>query len=242
MRIAFISDIHGNLAALEAVFEDIDKNRIDSIVCLGDIIGYGPDPAACVRQVSARCLVSLMGNHEAMLVYAGLEGMPEGVTEPLRLAGEQLSAEELAWIQQMPLVAGLDPVTAVHGRLDHPERFEYLFTKKDAEKNFQIQTTPVCVQGHSHVPVLWETSDRGIFCYSQALVPVRLSSRSKYVVNVGSVGQPRDGNPEACYLIYDVAERGIHHRRIPYDITLTQRRMREAGLPEGNARRIAEGL
>lgn len=245
MRIAFISDIHGNLAALEAVFQDIERNKIETIVCLGDIIGYGPDPAACVKKVSERCLISVMGNHEAMLVYAGLdrlEGMPDGVVLPLRLASEQLSAEQFTWLQQMPLVAGLDPVTAVHGRLDDPEKFEYLFSQKDAEKNFEVQKNPVCVQGHSHVPVLWEKSERGTFCYSQALEPVRLSSRSKYVVNVGSVGQPRDGNPEACYLIYDVSERGIHHRRIAYDIGVTQQKMREAGLPEGNARRIADGL
>jgi predicted phosphodiesterase len=245
MRIAFISDIHGNLAALEAVLQDIDRHDIQTIICLGDVIGYGPDPAECVRLVSSRCRMSVMGNHEAMLIYAGLDGlqgMPDGVTQPLRLAYEQLSPEQMTWISQMPLVVALDPVTAVHGRLDDPERFAYLFSEKDAEKNFEIQKNPVCVQGHSHVPVLWEKSERGTFCYSQALHPVRLSSRSKYVVNVGSVGQPRDGNPEACYLIYDMAERGIHHRRIAYDIGATQRRMREAGLPEGNARRIAEGI
>lgn len=244
MQIAFISDIHGNLAALEAVLADIDKRNIETVVCLGDIIGYGPDPAACVRLVSKRCLVSVMGNHEAMLIYAGVEGltgMPDGVTAPLRLAHEQLSADEMAWLGQMPLVAKMDPIVAVHGRLDEPDRFEYLFSKRDAEKNFEFQNHPVCVQGHSHVPVLWEKSERGLFCYEAANVPVRLSSKAKYVLNVGSVGQPRDGNPAACYMIYDLTERGVAHRRVPYDIGVTQRRIRDAGLPEGNAKRIAEG-
>lgn len=245
MRIAFISDIHGNLVALEAVLEDIAREGIETIVCLGDVIGYGPEPAACVRRVRERCIMTVMGNHEAMLLYAApeeMEGMPEGVSAPLRLAGGQLSTEEMDWIRQMPMLASLDPIAAVHGRLDDPSRFEYLFSQKDAEKNFACQTAPVCVQGHSHVPVLWEKSERGIACYAQAHVPVRLSSRSKYVVNVGSVGQPRDGNPDACYLIYDVSERGIHHRRIPYEIAATQRKILDLGLPEGNARRIAQGV
>lgn len=244
MQIAFISDIHGNLAALEAVLADIDRQRIETVVCLGDVIGYGPDPAACVRLVSKHCLVSVMGNHEAMLIYAGVDGltdMPEGVSAPLKLAHKQLSEVELAWLTDLPLVAKLDPIMAVHGRLDDPSRFEYLFSQHDAEKNFQSQDTPICVQGHSHVPVLWEKSERGLFCYEAANTPVRLSSKAKYVLNVGSVGQPRDGNPLACYMIYDLAQRGVAHRRVSYDISITQKRIREAGLPEGNARRIAEG-
>jgi diadenosine tetraphosphatase ApaH/serine/threonine PP2A family protein phosphatase len=148
----------------------------------------------------------------------------------------------MTWLSEMPLVVALDSVTAVHGRHDDPERFEYLFTRTDAEKNFDIQKNPICMQGHSHVPVLWEKSPRGITCYSQALEPVQLSSRNQYVVNVGSVGQPRDGLPEACYLIFDSGERKIHHRRIAYDIGETQRRIRAAGLPEGNALRIAQGI
>lgn len=244
MQIAFLSDIHGNLAALEAVLEDIDRCGIDTVVCLGDVIGYGPDPAECVRLVSERCLVTVLGNHEAMLLFASrkaLSAMPDRVTEPLWLAERQLSEAAMKWLRELPLVALMDPITAVHSRLDDPARFDYIFSQRDARKNFAAQETFISVHGHSHVPVIWEKRGATVQCRGSHEEPVLLDEDSYYAINVGSVGQPRDGNPEACYLIYDHDSAVICHRRIPYDIDITQRRIREEGLSDHNAERIALG-
>ncbi len=244
MQTAFISDIHGNLPALEAVLADIDRAHIETVVCLGDVIGYGPEPGACVRVVQERCFACVLGNHEAMLIYAGLEAleeMPPGVVLPLRLANEQLCESQKEWLRQMPLVANLNPITAVHGRLDHPERFQYIFSKSDARLNFKEQQHPVCVQGHSHVPLIWESRNGEVVRHDPVESPVYLEKDSQYIVNVGSVGQPRDDNPDACYVVYDFDHQSVQHRRISYNITITQSRIRDAGLPEGNALRIALG-
>jgi predicted phosphodiesterase len=240
--IAILSDIHANLDALEAVLADLESTAARAIVCLGDTVGYGPEPAECLRIVSSRCAAMVLGNHEAMLNVLDLleasEVAPE-VHAPLTLAREQMDQGLVDWLHHCPLVADIDPIVGVHGSLHEPASFPYIFTAGDAANNFARQSQwHVSFHGHSHRPCIWRADG---LVRGPASSPVRLSAQTKYSVNVGSVGQPRDGDPRACYVLYDVKERVLCHRRVNYDVEKAQERFRKAGLPEQNRLRIRAG-
>lgn len=241
---ALISDIHGNIDALEAVLEDMKKFPVRAVLCLGDIIGYGPEPAACLDKVMDLCVVTVMGNHEAMLVMADRlpsEALGDKVGKPIQLALEQTNQVQQQWMKNLPLTADLDPLTLCHASLNEPTAFHYLDGEEEAEANFIVQTTAISFHGHTHVPVIWK-EDGEIFTYRDASEqPLRLHLERRYAVNVGSVGQPRDRDPRAGYALYDYEERVLLHRRVAYDVAKAQRRFRKAELPAFNARRLKEG-
>lgn len=241
---AIISDIHANIDALEAVLADIQEFPVRGTLCLGDIVGYGPEPAACVQRVMDTCAISVFGNHEAMLFLADQfppEELGAAVGDPIALAFRQLSGEQISWLRNLPISADLDPMTLSHAALNAPGNFHYIDDKDEAEAHFAVQTTFVSFQGHTHVPVIWEENGAKISCFAPVETLVRLSEKNRYAVNVGSVGQPRDDDPRACYALYDYQNRQLLHRRVEYDIARAQARFKKAKLPAHNASRLMKG-
>ncbi|MEY2905903.1 MAG: hypothetical protein RLZZ408_374 [Verrucomicrobiota bacterium] len=243
---AIISDIHGNIDALEAVLADITEFPVRGILCLGDIVGYGPEPGACVKRVMDLCSATVLGNHEAMLLLADRildEDWEEPIRNPLRIAKEQVSKAELGWLRDLPITVDLDPITLSHASLNEPAEFNYIYETTEAEAHFAAQSTFISFNGHTHVPAIWEENPRtlGCRCLAPGDKPVRLDATRRYTVNVGSVGQSRDGDPRASYSLYDYEQQLLLMRRVGYDIRKAQARFKKAGLPAHNATRLAKG-
>lgn len=242
---AILSDIHGNIDALDAVLADMESLGVGGLVCLGDIVGYGAEPGACVRAIRERCIVSVLGNHEAMFLFCADD--PERdlgriIGKPLALARQQLTADEATWLETLPLIADLEACELVHSSLHEPQEFHYIFTHDEASAHFAVQKRPVSFHGHSHLPCIWELGERHrVQCFKAPEEPAVFEPGLRYAVNVGSVGQPRDSDPRASYAIYDLHERSILIRRVPYDIGKAQDRIRKARLAASSSRRLSAG-
>lgn len=245
LPIAILSDIHANLEALQVVLTDMRSMEVETALCLGDTVGYGPDPAACLDLVAEHCVASILGNHEAMLLM--LDEFPKGsysevVLDPLHLAHEQLSHKQLQHVGNLPLGIDLDTFQIIHSSHHQSSEFHYIDSHEAAADNFASQKQPVSFHGHTHVPAIWEKAESGkICCYAPQHQPVHLDPARQYAINVGSVGQPRDRNSQASYAIYDPSTGTLLHRRLAYDIKKAQARFRSANLPKFNATRIAKG-
>ncbi len=241
MRYGVISDIHGNLEALEAVLGSLDKESIDKYLCLGDIVGYGANPAECIKNVRALdCEMSVAGNHEwGVLGFLDLGYFNEQAAAAIEWTENMITGSDADYLKTFRLSESAGNVTLVHGSLDEPKEFFYIFDANDTDKTFKALKTAICFVGHSHVP--------GIFL-SDGARPVRVKGTEsktekniKYVVNVGSVGQPRDGNPKAAYVVYDDEPGTIEIKRVSYDIRTAQKKIISAGLPAELAARLQEG-
>lgn len=240
-RIAIISDIHANIDALEAVLADIDAQRVDEIFCLGDIVGYGAAPLECLELVRSRCSATVKGNHDQLASEPGPVHDVERVAAPIRHAREKLSKEQLRWLRDLPLVIEQEGLSLVHSSLHEPGAFHYVLWKHDAELHFRHQHSPLSLIGHSHSPLIAMETPEGIVLDVPGVSPVTLNPTIRTLVNVGSVGQPRDNYPRACYGCLDTGSNAFSWRRVPYDIKKAQERIREAGLPLVNATRLATG-
>jgi len=240
-RIALISDIHANIDALEAVLADIDLQGSDGIFCLGDIVGYGAAPAECLELVKSRCTVTVMGNHDQMASEKGMVLALERVSAPIRYAREKLSKEQLKWLKGLPMVVEKDGLSLVHSSLHEPKEFPYVVWKDDARLHFQHQLTPFSFIGHSHSPLIAIQDQNGITIDVPGVASIKLDPNLRSVINVGSVGQPRDNYPRACYGFLETESLTFSWRRVPYDIKRAQDRIKEAGLPWDNAARLASG-
>lgn len=240
-RIAFISDIHGNIDALDAVLQDIDRQDIDSIYCLGDIVGYGASPTECVQRVRERCAATVLGNHDELAVK-GPERfvLSERVAAGIRHARQELSKDQLEWLRKLPLSFCQSQFTIVHASLNEPETYNYITDKTDAEGHFRLQKTPYSFIGHTHVPCVFMENDKGIQFVNTG-VGCSVEKQSRYIFNVGSVGQPRDNNSHACYCTFDIDLGKVTVRRVSYDIEKAQSRIVDANLPIVNAERLSRG-
>ena len=243
---AIFSDIHGNIDALEAVLVDIEQFPVKGFFCLGDTVGYGPESALCVQRIMDTCAVSVLGNHEAMLFLT--EKIPDedwdiAIRKPLQLANGQLTKAQKSWLYAQPITADIDPITLSHASLNEPAEFNYIKEETEAEAHFAAQTTFISFNGHTHVPLIWEENPETYACrpLKPSEKPTLLNARKRYTVNVGSVGQPRDDDPRACYVLYDFERRLLIYRRVAYDIPRAQARFKKAGLPAHNAARLAKG-
>ncbi len=245
--IAILSDIHSNIDALAAVLTDITEQRCFAIFCLGDTVGYGPEPAACVKLMREFAPINLMGNHEAM--YLATRGAREklGPQEfgdlwpPLELCHRQIRASDSEWIAGLPLVVPLADMTLVHGSLHEPETFGYIINTSLAKEHFAKQETRASFYGHTHIPAIWQEKGKTIACYTPGGDPITLDPDCRYAIGVGSVGQPRDDDPRACYVIYQPGSDRVEFRHVPYDVKKAQARFVKAGLSEFDAERISEG-
>jgi predicted phosphodiesterase len=239
MKYAIIADIHGNLEAFQTVLADIQSQNVTQVVCLGDIVGYNANPKECLKIVREMNIPVVKGNHdEYCSIDDALEGFNPHAAEAVIWTRNQLSAEERKWLRDLKYSRMVGNFTIVHATLDAPERWGYVFDKLAAAASFPYQNTQVCFFGHTHVPVAFmrDTAVRG-GTYSK----FKVDAAKKYFVNVGAVGQPRDNNPKAAYVIYDLEAGTIELRRLDYDIATTQRKIREAGLPERLAERLEFG-
>ena len=240
-RIAFISDIHANIDALEAVLVDIDSQGAAEIFCLGDIVGYGAAPSECLELVRSRCSVTVIGNHDQMASEKGVILALERVSAPIRYAREKLTKDQIKWLRDLPKVVENEGLTLVHSSLHEPGEFNYVLWKEDARLHFQHQKTPFSFIGHSHSPLMAVQSQNGITLDVPGVASITLEPTVRTIINVGSVGQPRDNYPRACYGMLDTESHNFTWKRVPYDIKRAQDRIKEAGLPWDNAARLASG-
>lgn len=244
MRYAVFSDVHGNMEALETVLEDAARHRPDAYVCLGDIVGYGPDPNECVARVRALGGDAIAGNHDrAALGGADLEMFSPLARTAIEWTMTVLSDDTRRFLAALPLRLETPAFLAVHGSPRDPVD-EYILDLPTALAVFNDSHFSLCLVGHSHVPGAFvlrsdgRVSARGL----PPGEPVRLARGSRYIVNVGSVGQPRDGDPRASYLLLDASPLTATLRRLRYPITSTQEKMMARGLPALLARRLTAGL
>jgi len=239
MRYAVIADIHANLEALEVVLADTKEQKCTHYCCVGDVVGYNANPKECLEIIRNMGMPVVKGNHdEYCSTEEDLEGFNPHAREAVNWTRKQLSKEDRQWLHDLKYVRLVASFSMVHATLDGPQRWGYVFDKLAAAASFTYQNTAVCFFGHTHVPVAFvrDSVVRG-GTYSK----FRVEPGKKYFVNVGAVGQPRDGNPKAGYVLYDLNEGSIELRRLDYDIPKAQRKIVEAGLPQRLADRLALG-
>ncbi len=244
MRYAVIADIHANLAAFTAVLDDIKRRGgMAELWCLGDTVGYGPDPHQCLELLRRYQHVCVAGNHDwAAIGKLDTADFNPDAAAACRWTAQQLTSDDTQYLESLPLVIKKDDFTLVHGSPRQPI-WEYLLSTSSAQENLAHFQSQFCLVGHSHVPLVFDcretdTCSRGGFPEDAVLK----LAEGRLIINPGGVGQPRDGDPRASYVIYDRESGSISHYRIPYDIGATQTRMLEHGLPISLVRRLSYGL
>ena len=239
MRILVISDIHANLTALDTVLTD--AGEFDAAWCLGDLVGYGPDPNECIAKVRAlpnlRCII---GNHDAAaLDQIDTKTFNLEARQALEWTQETLTETSVSFLSSLQQKIEINNVTLTHGSPRHPV-WEYLMDSQTAALNFDYFSTPYCFVGHTHLPVVYTREEKKLVVYKPTPNnKITLSPRT--IINPGSVGQPRDHDPRAAYVIYNPGENTWDYRRLTYDIPAVQTRMADAQLPERHIVRLQAG-
>lgn len=234
-----IGDIHSNYDALTAVVNELRQEHVDKVLCIGDIVGYAAEPAKCIDLVRELNCTTVAGNHD----YAVVGNFPVNYFHADARAAvlwtmKRLSDEYINYLGNLPLVEELDGITLVHGSLNHPEFFDYIRTGADALVSFDILKTPICFYGHTHIP-LAIFFDKGNISIDRGNV-FDLSNIDKVLINVGSVGQPRDWDLRASCAIYDTEKKIAKIKRVKYNINDAVQKIYLAGLPGINAMRLTE--
>ena len=241
MRILVLSDIHANLTALESVLED--AGTVDAVWCLGDIVGYGPDPNECVARIRGlQNLVCLVGNHDAAaLSRIPIETFNQDARRSIEWMQDVLTKDSYIFLSQLSETVVSGQVTLVHGSPRNPV-WEYILDLHNAAQNMEYFDTPICMVGHTHLPIAYRTDPKTNQLH-WAVPPegecIALDTRA--IVNPGSVGQPRDHDPRASYAIFYPEKNGWEIHRVDYDIRAVQKRIRAAALPMRHALRLLEG-
>jgi predicted phosphodiesterase len=243
MRYALLADIHANLEALTAVLDDIDRNSAaDEFWLLGDLVNYGPDPCACLDLLLDLPMVCVAGNHDLAAIgkFPADYFNPEAATA-LTWTMSQLRKCDADYLKSLPISMQRHGFTLVHGSPEHPAD-EYLMTVQQAERNFGFLQTPHAAIGHTHVPAVYKREPEG----NVRFMPFRPGeprplSEGRFIVNPGSVGQPRNGDFRAAYTVYDVGTSTMHLHRVPYNVEATQAKMTAAGLPQSLIDRLEIG-
>ncbi len=248
MRYAVLSDVHGNLEALSAVLADAASEGALGVLCLGDAVGYGADPVACIELLGERSTGMVAGNHEyGALGLLDLRWFNPAARAAALWTREQLGADHQGYLSGLPLSSALGEATCVHASPRRPEEWDYLLSAEDGFEAFADFATRLCFVGHSHRPGVWSLGssgpaheDLGGPAWHDHCIPFHDGRR--YIVNVGSVGQPRDRDPRAAYVVWDEDERSITLRRVMYDHKAAAAKILRAGLPRALADRLAHGM
>ncbi|MFH1024536.1 MAG: metallophosphoesterase family protein [Planctomycetota bacterium] len=241
MKYGLLGDIHGNLEALDAVLAALARRGVGAWICVGDIVGYGADPHLCIERVRALPnLLAVAGNHDwAVIGRIQLFQFNPTAHAALLWTRERLPAEDREFLARLPLVVETDRLTVVHGSLDEPALFEYIQTPAQALRTMRRLHTPVGFLGHSHVSGFFRFDGRRIDILSGDAE--RVDPAARLLVNIGSVGQPRDDDARASFGVYDDASGLVELFREPYDIAMAARKIQEAGLPPLLAERLGFG-
>ncbi|MFB3897620.1 MAG: metallophosphoesterase [bacterium] len=241
MRIAIFSDIHGNLEALSTVLKYLEEEGITNYICGGDIVGYGANPNECVDMVAALDCPVVMGNHDhAALGLTDITYFNPTARAALLWTRETLTLERKKFLNQLEFTYQANNMVLVHASPRHPEQWEYILSLESAETNFAYFKEQICFIGHSHQPFFVAMAEDGIVTLITEN-PLQLKKESRYIINVGSIGQPRDGNPNSSIAIFDSDKQTVSLVRIPYDIKKTQLKIVNAGLPHSLAQRLENG-
>lgn len=240
MKYIIFSDMHGNLEAYQAVLDALSKEGECKYFCVGDIVGYGADPAPCIETTRGLNPVIVGGNHDwAAVGLTSVEYFNDYAKKAVLWAASALGKDDKDYLRSLKLTYVDRELTLVHGTLMHPEGFEYIFDLYTAFNMMKLMATKVAFVGHSHVP--------GIFVLEKENIEytggpeIKISKDKKYLVNVGSIGQPRDGDWRASFCIWDRAKEILKIKRVEYDIQRAQKKILKAGLPEILAHRLGEG-
>ena len=242
MRVAVISDVHSNLHALQAVLADVDAAAPDELWCLGDVVGYGPRPNECADIVRERSAIVLVGNHDLASI-GKLDTVEFGplAAESAHWTARTLGEEQAAWLRTLEPAAEREGLELYHGSARDPI-WEYVLSEQVALETMLITSAPIVLVGHSHVALAlaWDgTAVEGGLAPNEAVVD---TSAARWLLNPGSVGQPRDSDARAAWLLLDIPAGRATFRRVPYAIEQTQAEMRAAGLPQELASRLAVGM
>lgn len=242
MRYAVLADIHANLAAFTAVLGDIKRRGgADELWCLGDVVDYGPDPSACISLLRRKTHICIAGNHDlAAIGRLDLAGFNPDAATACRWTRQQLAPEDIEYLGGLPPVLKRGDFTLVHGSPRDPA-WEYLLSEESASVNFRHFDTPFCLIGHSHLPLAF-CEDNNTVTYVPWPEGGQIAlGKKRMIINPGSVGQPRDGDPRAAYAIYDAGSNTITLHRVAYDFRQTQKRMAGHKLPPALIRRLEYG-
>ena len=244
MRYAIIADIHANLTAFTAVLEDIKhRGEVEEVWCLGDVVGYGPDPHQCLELLRQYKHVCVAGNHDwAAIGKLSLSEFNPDAAAACRWTAQQLSPEDVDYLEGLPQVIEKGDFTLVHGSPREPI-WEYLLSVSSARENFAHFHSQFCLVGHSHVPSIFKYTETGGCSFSPFQVNIGLVlGKSRLIINPGGVGQPRDGDPRASYALFDSEAKMVRLYRVPYDIGSTQAKMVKQNLPMRLVARLNYGL
>lgn len=237
---AVLGDIHANIDALDVVLEDCRSQGVTDFLCTGDVVGYNARPHECLQRIRELNCPVVMGNHDHYVSSRqNLADFNPHAAAVIEWTRKQLTVEEMLYLRNLPFTKTSMGITLVHSTMDNPESFGYVFDHLQAEAHFVHQVTPLCFHGHTHCPMIYEKQMGAV--YRIDAQDFKLPIGKKYFINVGSVGQPRDGDPRAAYVIYDPKERMVRFRRLEYDVAAAQAKVLEAGLPSRLAERLALG-
>lgn len=242
MKYALISDIHANLEALQAVLEKANELEVDQFLCLGDVVGYNAEPVECVKIIrSLNTGAIIKGNHDENAAQdSELTGFNPQAAKAIQWTRDQLSEEDREWLASLPYRQTIGAkVTLVHATLDMPHLWGYIFDRFTAAASLSYQFSQLCFVGHTHVPQIYDKYTDIV--QNGVDQVVNLEPGHKYLINIGSVGQPRDGDPRSSFAVHDTEERTIEIHRVEYDIQKCQDKILAAGLPERLAARLAVG-
>jgi predicted phosphodiesterase len=244
MLYAILADIHGNYAAFDAVLKDIpQRGDVQELWCLGDLVGYGPEPHECIELLQRTNHLCVAGNHDwGAIGKIDIAAFNPDAATAIRWTAKQLNEEDKTYLKNLPTTLVKNDFTIVHGSPRGPT-WEYVISSSIATQNLVFFKTKYCLLGHTHVPVVFKTDEKSGVCISSPLAENvgLMLGKQQLLINPGAVGQPRDGDPRASYALYDTESNSIKLYRVPYDIDATQRKMMKYGLPMRLVARLSHG-
>ncbi len=241
LRIGIISDIHGNSEALDVVLKALEFENIGQVVCLGDVVGYGPEPDHCIQRVWDSADIIVAGNHDVALSKQHMAShFSDHAKEALQWTQKNIRTESLARLEALKLVEQTSDVTWVHASPIDPGAWQYILYTDAARDHFTALDTPLCFIGHSHIPLAFVKDQQGDIHIADPS-DLDIDPDCQYIINVGSVGQPRDGDPRAAYGVWDTGANRFYLRRLLYPVEIVQEKMDQAQLPRYLIERLAVG-
>jgi putative phosphoesterase len=242
LRIGIFSDVHANLEALQSVLKFFLREKVNQHLIIGDLVGYGASPNECIKLIKQLKCSCVAGNHDcAVLDKTDTRHFNDAAKKVIEWTKNQLTDESIEFLSNLQLIVSVNQKVLVHSTPQNPEEWKYIFALKQGQNEFKFFREQICIIGHSHIPFVIEKDEVKNEYRTINEPKFKIKEKSRYIINVGSVGQPRDGNVNACIMILDTLTNYIEYNRIEYNIILAQKKILRAGLPGILAERLAEG-